>query len=588
MLVSQNITTSTGADFDNLVSILGLIENISATRSGDTVTLTAKTAGVPFTLNFGRLTHVTDSILSVSNDVGRVESQSLNFPAYIVNGESLSFGIDGTYLTGTFNTNVATTFSGIIASSPISGVVFSASGASNLIITSTVTGSLFQVNPLSVTSGFSPATLTGNTVAGYQKDTLTLPFTPISGDVISVTVVGTTQSGTFSRTFSGDLSTTMALLTSDISTLTGTVSASLDGTSHIITLDAVTAGNGFSAAFNIAGITIAPSTLVANTGAQAQIDQIVLGRTIATGDTLSLTVNTGSFTRAFAVDQTTTMNALASDITTTLSGVVSASYAGGILTLTSLVAGTPFTTSSLTIATSVASAGVQPNIVPVAQKDYVDFERDPMTGDVFSLYFSGSIAGTLSGSTLTGMVSSANQTLTGVAILSLSGTHAIEVLSSVPGIPYTLSNAVRSNTPYSSGTFTPNVVSVFPIREIDLPTTTAGDVISVTVDNGTLFTATGSDINSLRTSLNASLKVTATLSGASTLSLLGTLDIPFTITTASVTNSTVVTLNQAYVAPVSRSVEIVPQVTAPATTLNAGWTMAVNFNGVNFAYLTNS
>jgi hypothetical protein len=119
-LVSQNITTATGTDFDNLITTLNLVENISAARVGDVITLTAKTPGTPFTLNFGRLTNLMQSVLSVSNDIGRVESQNLNFPAYIVNGENLSFGIDGTYLTGAFNTDVATTFSGIIASSPIS------------------------------------------------------------------------------------------------------------------------------------------------------------------------------------------------------------------------------------------------------------------------------------------------------------------------------------------------------------------------------------------------------------------------------------------------------------------------------------
>lgn len=587
-LVSQNIGTSTGADFDNFVNTLNLIENISAVRAGDTITLTAKTAGTPFTLDFGRLTHLTQSILSVSNDVGRVEQQSLNFPAYIMNGDNLSFGVDGTTLTGTFTSDVATTFASIIASSPITGITFSMSGSNDLLITSTVPGVLFQVNPLSITSGFSPATLTGNTVALYQKDTLTLPFDPISGDSISVTVVGTTESGTFTRTYSGDLPTTMGLLASDISTLTGTVSASLDGTSKIFTLDAVTAGNGFTAAFNIGGASIAPTTLVENTGSQAQIDQINLSRVIAIGDTLSLTVNTGSFVRTFAVDSDTTMNALAGDISTALAGVVSAGYAGGILTLTSLIPGTPFTTSALTIATTVVSTSIQPNIVPVAQKDFVDFERDPMTGDIFSLHFSGSTVQTLSDSTLTGLVNSTNVSLMGVALLSMSGTHAIEVLSSAPGIPFTLSNAVRSNTPYASGSYTPNVVSVFPIREVDVPAPTVGDILTVTVDNGSSFSATGSDISSLLSSLNTSGIVTATLSGSSTLSLLGTLDIPFTITTANVVNSTTVTLNQAYVAPVSRSVEIVPMVTAPATTLNSGWTMSVNFNGANFAYLTNS
>ncbi len=163
--MSQNIGTATGTDFDNLINTLNLLENISAARVGDIITLTADTPGTPFTLNFGRLTHLTDSILSVSNDVGRVESQSLNFPGYIQNGNSLSFGVDSTTLTGTFNTDVATTFASIIASSPIAGIVFSASGSNDLVMTSTITGALFQVNPLSISSGFSPLSLTGNVAA---------------------------------------------------------------------------------------------------------------------------------------------------------------------------------------------------------------------------------------------------------------------------------------------------------------------------------------------------------------------------------------------------------------------------------------
>lgn len=317
--MSQNIGTSTGADFDNFINTLNLIENISASRIGDTITLTAKTPGTPFVLNFGRLTNLSESVLSVSNDAGRVEVQNIHFPSYIQNGDSLSFGIDGTTLTGTFNTDVSTTFSSIISTSPIAGIVFAASGAQDLVISSTTPGAFFQVNPLSVNATFTGLTLTGNVVAGYQKDTLTLPFDPVNGDTISVTVSGATESGTFTRPFSGDLPTTMGLLSSDISTLTGTVSASLDATSKIITLDAVKAGNGFDARFNIAGTSIAPTTLTENTGSQAQVDQIVLGRTIASGDVLSLTVNTGSFSIPFAVDSDTTMSTLASSISSSLS-----------------------------------------------------------------------------------------------------------------------------------------------------------------------------------------------------------------------------------------------------------------------------
>lgn len=587
-LVSQNIGTATATDFANFVSTLNLLQNISASASGNTITLTAKTPGTPFVLDFGRLTHLSPSILSVSNDAGRTEQQSLNFPSYIQNGDNLSFSVSGVTLTGTFATSVANTLASIIPTSPLlPGITFSMSGTNDLLMTSTVTGALFSVNPLSITSGFSPATLTGNTVAGYQKDTLTLPFTPVSGDAITVTVSGATQTGIFTRAFVGDLSTTMGLLVSDISSLTGTVSASLDGTSQIITLDAVTSGNGFTASLSVGGVTIAPTTMTENTGSLAQIDQITLGRTIATGDTLSLSVNTGSFVRAFAVDQDMTMNTLASDINAALTGAVSASYAGGVLTLTSQVEGTPFTTSSLTIATTVSITSVQPNIVPVAQKSFVDFERDPLAGDVFALDFSGTQSRVLSGATLTGLINSANLSLSGVASLTLSGTHAIEVTSSVAGTPFVLSNAVRSNTPSANENYTANVVSVFPIREVDLPVATPGDVLTVTVDNGSVFTATGSDAASLVASLNASSIVTATLSG-STVSLLGNLDVPFTITTANVVNSTAVTLNQAFVPAVSRSVELVPTITAPATTLNSGWTMSVTLNGANFAYLTQS
>lgn len=184
--------------------------------------------------------------------------------------------------------------------------------------------------------------------------------------------------------------------------------------------------------------------------------------------------------------------------------MVSAGYAGGILTLTSLVPGTPFTTSSLSIATTVPSTSIQPNIAPVAQKDFIDFERDSMPGDTFSFSFSGASLHALSGSTLTGLLDTANLTLTGVASFTLSGTHAVEVLSSVAGTPFALSNIARSNTPYASGSYTPNVVSVFPIREIDLPSVTLGDVITVTVDNGTIFSATGSDASGLLSSLNTS------------------------------------------------------------------------------------
>jgi len=155
-LVSQNIGTATGTDFANFVSTLNLLQNISASASGNIITLTAKTPGTPFLLDFGRMTHLSPSILSVSNDAGRTEQQSLNFPSYIQNGDNLSFSVSGVTLTGTFDVGVANTFASILASSPVSGIVFSMSGTNDLLMTSTVTGALFSVNPLSVVSGFSP------------------------------------------------------------------------------------------------------------------------------------------------------------------------------------------------------------------------------------------------------------------------------------------------------------------------------------------------------------------------------------------------------------------------------------------------
>lgn len=160
------------------------------------------------------------------------------------------------------------------------------------------------------------------------------------------------------------------------------------------------------------------------------------------------------------------------------------------------------------------------------------------------------------------------------------------MVSSVPGIPFALSNPIRTNTPLNSE-LTANVVSVFPIREVDLPAQTLGDVLAVSVSNGSLFSATGSDSTSLVASLNTSGIVTASLSG-STISLLGNLDIPFTVTAATVSNNTLVTLNQAFVPAVARHVELVPTITAPATGMNSGWTVAVHFNGANFSYLTAS
>lgn len=122
---------------------------------------------------------------------------------------------------------------------------------------------------------------------------------------------------------------------------------------------------------------------------------------------------------------------------------------------------------------------------------------------------------------------------------------------------------------------------------MDLPTQTPGDVLVVAVNNGSIFTATGSDSASLIASLNTSGIVTASLSG-STVSLLGNFDIPFTVTTAMVSNNTLVTLNQAFVPAVARHVELVPTITAPATGMNAGWTVSIDFNGANFSYLTAS
>jgi len=236
----------------------------------------------------------------------------------------------------------------------------------------------------------------------------------------------------------------------DIATRTYTVTSATPGIGFTTpTLNIQAAGRNFA-------------TLVNNVVAVAQEAEFQITASLIAGDVVGVTVAGTGITQNFSGSTTSTLVSLASQITSTTP--VNASYSGttGKVYLKAKVPGNAFSLSHIVTGSSgVASAVVQPNVVPVAQVNTLTLPRSIDPGETLSLTVSGSgITQSYTGSsavTLEALVAQidaldiVNATIIG---------NVVTITAATPGVPFTLSTLEVTGGTGTLVPVQPNVIAV--------------------------------------------------------------------------------------------------------------------------------
>lgn len=187
----QNVGATPATDFANFISNLDALSDYAV--SGDygtrTITVTSENPGESFGGLQASVSHASNSRTVVSAVGAVAQRDSFTLPHAPILGETITVTVNGTPYSQSFDTDSATTLNGLVSTLTLGGVVnASLTGSTTVILEAAAAGTPFTVGGVQVLSNTAPAQVTANVVAGAQKDTLTVPFVPVSGDTISVTV----------------------------------------------------------------------------------------------------------------------------------------------------------------------------------------------------------------------------------------------------------------------------------------------------------------------------------------------------------------------------------------------------------------
>lgn len=580
--VTQNFASSNTVSFNNLVSQINSLPNLSATWASNQITITAA-LNTNLTISGTNFQNTTSPLLIISNITAVAEKKIINFPSSIVASDEIQINIDGTTISSSGTTSLADLVSQITTNTQVNA---SLSGSLGLVLEAKNAGTSFNVNSTKITNTSTSTTTQINVVWVAQVNTLTVPFSLVSGDTLTVNING----NPVSQTFVSDEATTLAALNTKIDAL-AEVNSSVDTTTKIFTITSSIAGTSFTASLAWTSTVINGTNIEANVENVAQIDNLVVNREIAAWDNLSLDIAGHTLTQAFLTDKTTTLNALNTQINT-LTEVSSVFDWTSTFTITSKTAGTAFTTGILTINSTYPSTSQVANVPAVAQIDTLTLSRDTILGDKLSLMIdSGSIINTsFSGTntdTLNDFVANINASQTW-AIATVLG-NTITFTASVAGVPFHVNSFVLENTSLGNTT-TNNVVAVAQEDEFPIPTFVVWDTLYTTI-NGTgivesFNTDNATTISNLLNKINTSIpEITATYNSASGIINLraNTPGTPFTINDVSIINTTAPVLETANVPALAQVVEF-----TPSGAIRQEITFRTTVDWVDYDYTTSS
>ena len=478
---------------DALVSALNgnaTISGFSTAAAGgsNTLTLTSKTAGDPFSITSIGSTGSTGTISRATNQANVVavaQVDTYNISGMTVEaGDTMSVTLNGaSFSTGALAAGASAGDIATALNTAIGGaqpVTVAASG-NNLSFTANAAGTSFTSGSFSTTAGMG--TTTGNTSAVAQQDTLTVNLGGNAigtGDSISIDVNGTSVSYTAlgTDTTAANLATGIANAI-NASAVNGSVTASAAANDGTFTITSDAAGTAFSLANNT--LTIASGTgeslNIANTtpnvSAVAQVDTLnYLSANLASAGTLTVTLGGSTYTTA-SLAASASATDVANALNTAIGGAqpVTVAASGNNLTFTANAAGTSFNLSNTT--TSALFSTTANNVVAQQQVETVTIGADSTAagggqiavGDQYSVTINGNAYSTTatagqSASDLRAALLSLVNTDGASVVTASTGAAAGELVltADVAGTGFTISQtATTSADSLSAATTTANV-----------------------------------------------------------------------------------------------------------------------------------
>jgi hypothetical protein len=211
---------------------------------------------------------------------------------------------------------------------------------------------------------FQTSLITANQYPVAQIEEITLPRDPVAGDVLSITISGST----LTQNFDTSIDLTLQFMNMKIDALPG-VSSSVDVSTRTYAIHSQIPGIDPGVGnFIITRAPIAPVTTVNNIVAVAQQSEVAIPQDLFAGDTIAITVAGTGINQVFTGSADTTLAHLAEQITTATNASGSYDSVSRKIHMIAKVAGEAFSLSNLII----TSSGMLPhnevaNVVPVAQ-----------------------------------------------------------------------------------------------------------------------------------------------------------------------------------------------------------------------------
>lgn len=441
--VTVPFSTDSNATFLALSGAIGAaVPAVMASLSGGlALVLEAVTAGNTFSIDHLDVTNITTPTPVTTNIPGVAQVDTLTIPFAPAVGDSIAVQINGTTLTQPFATDASGTLS--LLNTQIDGLATVNSsvnvGSGIFTITSAMPGVAFSGGLLSTGATITSQTLTGNTTADAQVDTLTVNRVIASSDTLTLAIDG----NTLTQGFSGDTSTTLSLLNTQIDAL-ASVDAVFNGT-DTFTITASASGTAFIPGVLTINNTTPSVNVTSNVPAQTQVDRVTLPRSLIAGDTVSLNLNGTVFTQAFTGGtDVATLGALQAQIASSTGATLG--YVGNVLTFTAETSGVAFVLSGFTVQNSVLPAITVANTAPVKQQTQFILPTF-VAGDAIDFTLNST---SVTGAFLIDQTGTVNALMTTISLLNMvdpsySG-GILNMTSQVAGSAFALSSATITNT----------------------------------------------------------------------------------------------------------------------------------------------
>lgn len=477
--------------------------NASASLATRTVTLTAVTPGVSFTvsnlqvLNQGSPTIIRNPVTPTKQVV------KYQVPNDLIAGDVISGTIDGQSVNTAFATDDATTAAALTAQiDGFSGVDASYdSGTRTVTVTAATAGTSFSSTSLAITSSnVAAASIAANQAEVRANQQITLNGVPadteniVIGDcTINFAIGGSdydcSDNAAYVSIDSANAATIAALLRG-VSGITDPANGSLtvSGSGNSVTYARATVQVGTAAITFVDGTAPATVTASANVPQEAvsQSDSFTLPRALVDGDTVSLTVDGATYSQTFLASSDTTVSNLAANIDNL--PYLAASASGGTITLLASTPGNAYTAGSLSIKHVSAANPTIANLVGVTAEQSVTFPSPFVAGDQVDVTVNGNATSTPFATDSTTTLLNVVTAISGISGITAtaSGSDTIVITASTEGANLVVNQAKVTNASAATS-IQANTVAVAQSDSYVVPyALVAGTTVAATVNSTTV------------------------------------------------------------------------------------------------------